>query len=196
MTTTDENQTTVTELPAIVEPLEVMPTGESNRPLIAGDVVTDIHYAELLQKIRNSLSKFQMDFQAKRPVAQEILQESQTKFTEIMGIINHRLQHAEADRAKLEAEIVELRSNLSAATTETNRILKQMAAVQAEKTAIEAGLKKTVGEAQLREQEVTILKSELDKANAMVEVAVAEKNKFEKKLNQFQEQWDKYVSGS
>ena len=196
MTTTDENQTTVTEQSAIAEPLEAIPTGEPNWPSIAGDVVTDIQYAELLQKIRNSLSKFQMDFQAKRPVAQEILQESQTKFTEIMGIINHRLQHAEADRAKLEAEIVELRSNLIAATTETNRILKQMAAVQAEKTAIEAGLKKAVGEAQLREQDVTTLKSELDKANAMVEVAVAEKNKFEKKLNQFQEQWDKYVSGS
>jgi chromosome segregation ATPase len=196
MTTTDENQTTVTEQPAIAELSEAMPTGERNQPSIPGGVVTDIQHAELLQKIRNSLSRFQMDFHTKRPVAQEILQESQAKFSEIMGIINHRLQQAEADRAKLKTEIVELRSRISAADSETNQLLNQIAAVQSEKTAIEVGLKKAADEAQMREQEVTLMKSELVKANALVEVAVAEKNKFEKKLNQFQEQWDKYVAGS
>ncbi len=196
MTTTDENQTTVTEQPAIAELSEAMPTGERNQPSIPGGVVTDIQHAELLQKIRNSLSMFQMDFHTKRPVAQEILQESQAKFSEIMGIINHRLQQAEADRAKLKTEIVELRSRISAADSETNQLLNQIAAVQSEKTAIEVGLKKAADEAQMREQEVTLMKSELVKANALVEVAVAEKNKFEKKLNQFQEQWDKYVAGS
>jgi chromosome segregation ATPase len=196
MTTTDENQTTVTEQPAIAALSEAMPTDERSQPPIAGGVVTDIQYAELLQKIRNSLSKFQVDFLPKRPVVQEIQQESQVKFTEIMGIINHRLQQAEADRAKFEAEIVALRSNLSAAESEINRLLKQIAAVQSEKTAIEADLKKAAAESQMWEQEKTQLKSELVKANALVEAAVAEKNKFEKKLNQFQEQWDKYVAGS
>jgi chromosome segregation ATPase len=194
MTTADENQTTATVQPAFAEPSEVMPTGGG--PLIASDVVTDTQYAELLQKIKNSLSDFQMDFQVNRPVAQEILQESQAKFSEIMGIVNHRLKQAETDLAKLEAEIVELKSSLSAALSETYQVMQQMSAVQAEKTEIEATLKQTAGESQKREQEAATLKSELVKVNAMLDAAVAEKIKFEKKLNQFQEQWDKYVAGS
>ena len=196
MTTTDENQTTVaTEQPATAEFLVAMPPSGQRRSSIAGDVVTEIQQTELLEKIRSTVSKFHKDFQTKRPVAQEILQESQAKFNEIMGVINHRLQQAEADRAILEAEIDELRSNLSDASTQTNRVLKQMSVLQSEKSAIEEDLRKSAGESQLREQEVVNLKSELDKAHVLLEAAVADKNKFEKKLNQFQEQWDKYVAG-
>lgn len=197
MMTTDENQTTVVSVqPAAADGLNETPIGDQRRSSKTDDVVTDIQQAELLKNIRSALSKFNEGFQVNRPVSREILQESQDRFTEIMGIINHRLQQAEADRAKLEAEIDGLRSQLSDAAAQTNRVLKQVSALQAEKSAIEQDMKKAASESQIREQEVTHLKSELANVQALLEAAIADKTRFEKKLNQFQEQWDKFVAGS
>lgn len=182
MTTTDENLTTVaTQQPATAEVLVAMPSGGQRRSSISGDVVTEIQQTELIEKIRSTVLKFQKDFQVKRPDAREVLQESQAKFNEIMEIINHRIQQVEADRVKLESEIIELRSHLRDAAAETSRVSKQMSALQTEKTTIEEGLRKAAGESQLREQEVANLKSELEKAHVLLEAAVADKNKFEKK---------------
>jgi hypothetical protein len=104
----------------------------------------------------------------------------------MMGMLNNQLHQAEIERVRLETEIAELKSNFRS----------DLAAIQAEKIKVEVNLEKAVGNAQLFAQEVTTLKSELLKANDLVEMAIADKKGIEKKLILFQEQWDKYIAGS
>jgi hypothetical protein len=185
MTISNEYQTTFSELSAFAETSEATQAWQGDTSIVS-DVAAVNEKAELLKKIRSSLSKIQMDFQAKRPVAKEILRDSQAKYDEIMGMLNNQLHQAEIERVRLETEIAELKSNFRS----------DLAAIQAEKIKVEVNLEKAVGNAQLFAQEVTTLKSELLKANDLVEMAIADKKGIEKKLILFQEQWDKYIAGS
>ena len=185
MAINDEHQTTVSVQSVYDEHSEATQAGQSD-PSTVGDVLTAIEKAELLKKMRSSLSKIQMDFEAKRPAAKEILRDSQAKYDEIMGMLNNQLHQAEIERVRLETEIAELKNNFRS----------DLAAIQAEKTKIEVSLEKAVGNAQLLAQEVATLKNELLKANDLVEIAIADKKGIEKKLILFQEQWDKYIAGN
>ena len=151
--------------------------------------------AEQLIRMRESLSRIQAEFQAKRPVADGILQDSRTRYDKIMGMLNQQLHQAETERARLASEVATLKNSLASVTAEKKQTDQLLAAVQAEKAAREAELNKAAGQARMLDQEAAALRSELDKARVMAETSIADRDKMEKKLSKLQEQWDKFIAG-
>ncbi len=164
--------------------------------------------AELLRKVREAVEQVETDFQAKKPATEELLQESQAKQSNILDLINDRMRQIESEKAELWGELQGLREQADTAVKEKEEAEEKVEAalndktdaenkietLLAEKAETEKRLAETTGNIEALNEQITNLKEDLNKSVTIAETAIREKDQLQEKLNQFQENWEKYMA--
>ena len=183
---------------------------ESNASVIAAD-----QKVELLKKVREAVKKVEMDFQKKKPATQKLLRESEAKQENILDLLNKQMRQLVSEKAEAEkrvetalSEKAEAEKRAETALSEKAEAEKAVDAAIKEKEAAESKVdsaldEKAETEKKLAEaakniealtEQITGLKRDLDKSVTIAETAVRERAQLQEKLNQFQENWEKYIA--
>ena len=171
--------------------------------------------AELLKKVREALKQVEMDFQKKKSPTEKLIRESEAKQDNILDLLNKNMRQLVSEKAEAEkraktalSEKAEAEKRAETALSEKAKAEKAVDAVIKEKEAAERkadGALDEKAEAEKRLAEATknieglneqigSLKDDLDKSVTIAETAVRERGELQEKLNQFQENWEKYIA--